>query len=93
MSWYLTVAEQSAMDRAIPSEVAAVATFGVEKQEERRIARLMELQAAANAPHRNPQHQAYLDLQYERAMNYERSRAWSSGGAWTAPRPLVFSPA
>lgn len=75
MSWYLTVAEQSAMDRAIPSEAAAVATFGVENQEERRIARLMELRAAANAPHRNPQHQAYLDLQYERAMNYERLKS------------------
>lgn len=72
MSWYLTVAEQCAMDRAIPSEAAAIATFGEEGQEERRLARLQSLKLAASEPNRNPRRQAYLHLQYERAMNYER---------------------
>ncbi|SIO59461.1 Patatin-like phospholipase [Singulisphaera sp. GP187] len=72
MSWYLTVAEQRAMDRAIPSEAAAVATFGEEHQEERRLARLKNLKAAASESNQNARRQAYLYLQYERAMNYER---------------------
>ncbi len=72
MSWYLTVAEQRAMDRAIPSEAAAAATFGEEMQQERRVARLKNLKAAASETDQNPRRQAYLYLQYERAMNYER---------------------
>ncbi|AGA28469.1 hypothetical protein [Singulisphaera acidiphila] len=47
MSWYLTVAEQLAMDRAIPSDAATEKAFGDVDQKTKRVERLNALKNEA----------------------------------------------
>lgn len=93
MSWYLTVAEQLAMDRAIPSDAAAEKAFGNVDQKTKRVERLNALKNEAFKTVWAPRRQAYLYLQYERAMNYERLQSlkdwWGKDHSSPAPNLAI----